>query len=89
MATHIVGYDLNTPGKKYSDLIDALKKYGTYWHHLDSTWIIVTNQTHVQVRDYLLQFIDSNDELLVVPLAGGWASYGFNDRGSEWLRNNL
>lgn len=41
------------------------KGFRPHWHHLDSTWIVRTEKTPVQVRD-----IDSDDELLVVELTG-------------------
>ena len=89
MAVYMVGYDLNSPGQDYSDLIDALKAYGTWWHHLDSTWIIVTNDTAETVRDNLMRYLDENDEILVAVLSAPAAWYGFNDKGSNWLSNNL
>jgi hypothetical protein len=72
----------------YDDLIEAIKAYGTWWHHLDSTWIIVTEQTSKQVRDNLVQHIDDNDELLVVKSAGA-AWCGFDQSGRAWLRKNI
>lgn len=89
MAKYVVGYDLNNPGKTYDKIIGALQGYGTYWRHLDSFCIIETNQTHTQIRDYLKQFIDGNDELLVLPLTGGWATYGFSSEAIEWLNNHM
>jgi hypothetical protein len=53
MALYMVGYDLDKPGQDYPDLIAAIKTYGTWWHHLDSTWLIVTDKSVVQVRDHL------------------------------------
>jgi hypothetical protein len=89
MASYIIGYDLNTLGQDYSDLRDAIKSYGTWWHHLDSTWIITTDDSAVQIRDYLKQFMDANDELLVAELTGVGAWTGFNSKGSDWLLKNL
>jgi hypothetical protein len=89
MPAYIIGYDLNTPGKDYEDLSEAIKGYGTWWHHLDSTWIIVTDQTHVEVRDHLWRFMDDNDELLVAQLAGNAAWRGFSDEGARWLAGTL
>ena len=89
MATYMVGYDLNKPVQNYTELIDAIKSYGTWWHHLDSTWIIKTDQTPVEVRDNLAQHIDSNDELLVAAISAPAAWHGFNDKGSQWLKDNL
>jgi hypothetical protein len=54
MPTHIVCYDLNKPGQNYSDLIAKLKSYGNWWHHLDSTWLVVTRLSAQQLRDELL-----------------------------------
>ncbi len=89
MATYLIGYDLNKQ-KNYPDLIDAIKSLsGTWWHHLDSTWIIVTEKTAVQIRDSLKKHIDNDDELLVARLHGAAAWTGFNSNGSQWLENNL
>jgi hypothetical protein len=89
MATYIVSYDLQTPGKDYKDLIDALKSYGTYWHNLGSTWCIVTSKTHVEVRDHLRKHIDANDKLLVAKSGKAGAWHGFKKDGSDWLREHL
>lgn len=90
MAALIIGYDLNRPRGEsaYPDLINAIKELGTWWHHLDSTWIVVTNRSAVQVRDALQRFIDSNDELLVARLSGEAAWNGFDQNGAQWLHNN-
>jgi hypothetical protein len=89
MNTYIVGYDLNKPGQAYTDLIEALKAYPNWWHYLDSTWVLKSNQTTEQIRNHLQQFIDRNDELLVVRLSGEGAWIGFNQEGSQWLMTNL
>jgi hypothetical protein len=88
--TYLIGYDLNKSGKNYDGLIDKIKEIPTlWWHHLDSTWIIKTDQSAVQVRDQLKPYLDSDDELLVVRLTGEGAWTGFNERGSKWLKDNL
>lgn len=87
--TLMVGYDLNKSGQNYDKLIDALTAYGTYWHHLDSTWLIRTTKTCVEVRDELKAFIDGNDELLVAELSGVAAWAGFSDSGSKWIKEHL
>ena len=89
MATYLVGYDLNTPGQDYKDLFEAIKGLGTWWHHLDSTWIVQHNGPAKDIRDALRPCLDSNDEMLVVKLTGEGAWTGFNDKGSQWLKNNL
>lgn len=90
MNTLMVGYDLNQPGQDYDKLIDYLKSFGTYWHHLDSTWFLKTTMTAVQLRDELKVYVDKSDELLILNVSGdAWASCGFTDKGNDWLRNQL
>ena len=89
MGTYLIGYDLNKPSQNYDELHEAIKSLGAWWHHLDSTWIGKHDGPSTTIRDYLKPYIDSNDELLVVKLTGEAAWTGFNQRGSDWLRENL
>lgn len=89
MPTYVIGYDLNDPGQDYDNLFDAIKDYGTWWHHLDSTWIIKTTDSASEIRDNLKQYKDSNDELLVAKLSGAWASAGIDSDGTDWLYDHL
>lgn len=90
MNTLLIGYDLNEAGQDYKTLIDEIKELsgGTWWHHLDSTWLIRCELTAKQVRDHLKQFIDKNDELLVINVtADNWAGVGFEKY--DWLHKHL
>ncbi|WP_335955895.1 hypothetical protein [Acinetobacter guillouiae] len=89
MKTYLIGYDLNKKGQDYTGLTNKIKEFPNWWHHLDSTWIIKTSKTAVEIRDILLPYIDGNDELLVVHLSGEGAWKGFNEKGSKWLKDNL
>lgn len=90
MTTFMIGYDLNKSGKDYDGLIAEIKSIsGTWWHHLDSTWLVVTDLTAVQVRDRLAPHLDSDDELLVAKVCAPAAWKGFNESGSDWLHKYL
>ena len=92
MNTLLVGYDLNTKGQKSKELVDFLESQYNWWHHLDSTWVVMTNQSAVDFLNDLVHrgFIDDNDELFVVNITNDHAAWrGFNDRGSKWLKDNL
>ena len=89
----LIGYDLNkrTQPEQYDNLIKKIKaNFPTYWHCLDSTWIVVTSLTPVQVCNLLSQALDANDELLVVDITGKLAAWrGFDTNCSSWLKDNL
>jgi hypothetical protein len=89
MATLMVGYDLNKPDQDYEKLIDYLKSLGTWWHHLDSTWLVVTNMSAKELRDKLKTLIGAADELLVMDVTDDiWATAGFTDKANNWLQQN-
>ena len=89
MKTYLIGYDLNEEDQDYDTLIEKIKEIGNWWHCLDSTWIVKCDNTAVEIRNFLKQFIDTNDKLLVVHLSGEAAWTGFSDECSQWLKNNL
>ena len=94
MATFMIGYDINSEGSNYSSTNSALIEkirdaFPTWWHHLDSTWLVVTDKSASEIRDKLKPCLDNDDELLVMKSAGVGAWCGFNKTGSNWLKNNL
>lgn len=71
---YVASYDLNSPGKDYKSLTDALLSLGGE-RVLYSQWAVRSSGTAAQVRDYLWQFMDRNDRLLVMAVdSGDWAS---------------
>jgi hypothetical protein len=92
MTIHIVGYDLHPKqGETYSELIEAIKKVGSdWWHCLDSTWLVVSTKTSVQIRDELWRHMKADDQLLVVkyePHDSAWV--GFAGNCGDWLKKNM
>lgn len=71
---YIISYDLCIPGRDYVSLYQALKRFGRWGKLTESTWAIVSNMSHVQIRDYLMQYMDKNDRLVVV-LSGQSAAW--------------
>ena len=63
---YLIAYDLDQPGQNYDGIISALEKLGAYRAQY-SLWLLAKSpDTAAQIRDYLAQFIDGNDRLLVV-----------------------
>lgn len=89
MTTYMVSYDLGKPGRDYDGLTKYLEGFGTYWHNLESTWLIVTDKTAGEVRDGASSFLDSSDKLLVAQVRTPGAWRGFGKSGSDWLMKYL
>lgn len=91
MSAVLIAYDLHKLGQRYHELRTLVKKtFPIHWDCLESTFIISTTWTTVQVRDVLRPAIDENDELLVVALTpSSWATLGFSKSCNDWLRTNV
>ncbi len=90
MTIKVISYDLHEPGQNYDNLIDAIKSYGSYCKINESDWLISTADSCSNIRDFLKQFIDTNDTLFVAELSsntGWWASYNLRKGAVEWLNS--
>ena len=88
MACYLISYDLRQPGRDYERLYAAIKAFGTWAHIDESFWAVVTTQSAVQVRDHLIQFVDSNDRVFVVKsgVEAAWRNAICED---GWLKEHL
>ena len=90
MRSLLVGYDRKEPGQKYQELSDEIKSSKGWWHHLDSTWIVRTQETPVELRDRLNVHLDSNDKLLVLDVTGDDIAWtGLSQRGSKVAQGQI
>ena len=87
MATYIITYDLRKV-RDYTSLYNAIKSYGTWAKITESSWAIVTDQTAIQVRDFLLKFMDGDDRLFVAKY-GGAAAWQNVIAKNEWFHQYL
>lgn len=72
---YCVSYDLKAPNRNYDGLYSALKNTTRWWHYLESTWILMTDETVAQVWERLAPNVDQNDRLLIIEVRDnvqGW-----------------
>ncbi len=89
MTTYIVTFEVADDLKK-SDLKEKLKKYGTFCPIHDNCWVIVSDQTPVQIRDSLSSTLSGSDRIFVI--RSGTHSAWINSYGTkhdEWLKERL
>lgn len=63
---YAINYDLKKPGQDYTDLHEAIKACGTWWHHLGSTWLVDTSLSAAGIWQKLAPHVDDNDRVLVI-----------------------
>lgn len=87
---YLVSYDLKSPIRNYTGLIQAIRELGVnVAHPLESLWIITTSTGDAAwIRNVLRQQMDADDNILVAELSGDWASYLPADQ-NMWLSQHL
>jgi hypothetical protein len=70
-----VSYDLNKAGKDYKGLHDELKRTESWYHLLDSTWLLYTSESASQIWDRLSPHIDTDDHILIIQVVNNY--YGW------------
>ncbi|KAF5079220.1 CRISPR-associated endonuclease Cas2 [Desulfovibrio desulfuricans] len=85
----LISYDLSKPGRDYSTLHQAIQRVGTWWHCLESVWIVETNRQAIDVRDEIKKYIDANDKLVVLRVGGGWGTYNLDNDCNRWLETRM
>lgn len=84
----LVSYDLKSPGRDYTGLYDALKAKGPWWHYLDHTWLISTNQTAQNIWDAMRPHITTADRVLIVRIDASTTYSGWLPKDAwEWIAN--
>ena len=90
MNVYLVTYDLKQPGRDYAPLYDTLKKAASWWHYLESTWLLASPLTIEQWQQQIRGAIDSNDLFIILRLERGTAYTGWLPQEAwTWMQQNL
>ena len=87
MNCYIISYNLNKPGRNYEELYKLIKSYYDWAHITESTWIVYTSTTAVEIRDKLKIIVDSNDSIFIARVGTPTAWTDLGNNVSEWLKN--
>lgn len=63
--THIINYDLRSPGKDYTGLLNTIASIGPHCRVLRSCWYVQSDLSAQEIKELLHPYIDYNDKLLV------------------------
>ncbi len=83
---YLITYDLKSPGKDYNTLYDTIKSSSYWWHYLESTWIIQTNQPIEYWSDKIRNVIDQNDLFMIVDITKQPRQGWLKKSAWEWIR---
>ena len=82
----LISYDLRNPIKNYDDLYTTLKTADSWWHYLESTWLLNTPDSVDDWQKKIRHTLDDNDIFIVVDITkqprNGWLP----QKAWEWIR---
>jgi hypothetical protein len=85
----MITYDLHRPGQNYTGLHDEIKEIGsTWWHYLESTWLIDTSLSPQQVWERIASKVDKDDSVLVIRVTSehsGWLP----QKAWDWINDRV
>jgi len=84
---YIVTYDLRTPKRDYEGLYEQLKNSSSWWHYLESSWLIDTTESAEDIFNRLRAHIDNNDFILIIRVGKdrhGWLP----KKAWEWIQEH-
>jgi hypothetical protein len=91
MAITLIAYDLHDPkGALHDRLVEKIMSLGSWWHHLETIWIVKSVHGPGHIRDHLQLHIGNDDQLLIIDITGAAAeAVGLNEAGTAWLQETL
>jgi hypothetical protein len=85
---YIITYDLSNPGRNYETLLKKIMAYNDWARLGGSSYLITTAHSAIEIRDNLVQQLDSNDKIYVGLMGNSAAWKGLGDEVSNWIKNN-
>ncbi|MBX4188286.1 MAG: hypothetical protein KW793_04105 [Candidatus Doudnabacteria bacterium] len=83
---NLITYDLNKPQQNYNQLYEEIKKLGSWWHYLDSTWLVDTQLSPQQVWELIAPKVDKNDSVFVVRITSSHSGW-LNQEAWDWINS--
>lgn len=85
---YVVSYDLRKPGQDYEGLFDVLQASPSWWHYLESTWLIATSENANELYNRLRIYLDQGDSILIIQ-AGTDMQGWLPKEAWEWVQREL
>ena len=71
----LISYEIANKTRDLSELREAIKSSGIWWHHIDNVWLIDTNLFPRAWYRKLVKHIFNNDNLIIIEITDhyyGW-----------------
>lgn len=85
---YLISYEINRR-IDHTALFEAIKSYKKWWHYLDSTWMVKTDESAKDIAARLHPFIDNvDDSLLVIKVDPSSKQGWLPQKAWDWIKRN-
>lgn len=86
--SYIVSYD-KSDEDNYEALEEELKQSDGWWHYLERTWIILTDETPDEIWKRIEEKINKENQLLIIEVNGKVRQGWLKQSAWDWIKENL
>ena len=86
----IITYDLRTAETSqadYKELFEEIKRLGSWWHYLESTWLVSTSLTPDEAFERIRNLVRKGDHVLISPLVRPYQGW-LPQKAWDWIREH-
>lgn len=88
MKSYIVSYDKSNEDN-YTSLEEELMQSGVWWHYLERTWIIMTDETPDEIWKRIEDKINKEKHFLLMEVNGKNRQGWLKQTEWDWIKENL
>ena len=88
MAVYVISYQQRSTRQDYRSLIEELERCSSWWHYLDDTWLVNTEESATQLYNRLAPYLEGSDSVLIVS-AGKDVQGWLPDDAWKWIEREL
>lgn len=89
MPAYMITYDLNSPGQKYEEVIQAIKDSSTAWCTFwKSSYLIKSNLTPNSIMENIEPHLDGGDTFLIVEVKNNYQGW-LSEKQWKYIKENI
>jgi len=84
----LITYDKKNFLKNYDSFYNTIKTANSWWHHLNNTWLIKTDEDPTYWYNLLAPHILANDRLLIIEVKPNYQGW-LNEDAWKWINDQF
>ena len=81
----LITFDFKGSADKYSKVFETLKSFGTWWHYMENTWLVMSEKAPSEMNDLMRPHYDKDINVLIIEVGknrSGWLP----QKAWDWIK---